>query len=134
MKQIILKSKKGNIAIMNVIDEVGIQEAIKKFQDCHPEFIDYFLDNIELPASRLFRDAWTLKNGKVVVDEKKAKEILLARVRRTRNLELEKLDTEQLKHLGTPGMIIEIDQKKQVLRDLPNKIEGLEWPKELPSV
>lgn len=132
MTQIILKNKEGNIAIMSLISG-DIEDAVKKFQDCHPEYTSYVVnDDIKLPESRLFRDAWRLSgNKKIVVDEIAAKEIHISRIRDVRNQRLADLDREQLKNLAVPGMIVEIDKKKQVLRDLPSKINGLEWPEEL---
>ena len=134
MRKIILKRKDGGVAIMHTLPLANLEETIKKFQDSHPEYIEHFEGEFDLPDSRLFRDAWTIKNNQIVVNEKKAAEIHLTRIRRVRDLELEKLDKEQLKYLSVPGMALEIDNKKQVLRDLPAKINDLNWPIELPLI
>lgn len=127
MTQIILKSKTGEIAIMTLVSG-EIEDAVKKFQDSHPEFTSYSVGEYALPENREFRDAWTIQNNKIVIDNKKAMRIHLERVREKRNEMLEELDREQLKTLAVPGMAVEIDMKKQVLRDLPDKITNLEWP------
>ena len=124
---VILKTKTGEIAIMELVSG-DVEDAVKKFQDSHPEFISYFVGEYELPNDRRFRDAWTMQNNKIVVDNNKAMQIHLGRIREVRNKKLEELDKEQLRHLAVPGMIIEIERKKQLLRDLPDKINDLEWP------
>lgn len=132
---IILKSKSGNIAIMELAPGADKDEAIRKFQECHPEFIEHFEDDIKLPDNRLFRDAWKLNaRREIVIDDRKAREIHLGRVRHVRNQELDKLDKEQMRHLADAIKLKELDEKKQALRDLPSKINTLEWPKELPSI
>lgn len=133
LDRIILKSKSGEIAIMQLVSG-DIEDAVKKFQASHPEYIEYYISATKLPESRQFRDAWTLKNNKVVIDEVKASSIHLGRVRLVRNQELEKLDRAQLQCLADPDKVQELDEKKQVLRDLPDKITTLEWPKELPPL
>ena len=133
LDRIILKSKDGKIAIMSLVDG-DVEDAVKKFQDSHPEYTEYYINDTELPKSRQFRDAWTLKNNKVVIDEAKASSIHLSRIRHARNQELDRLDKEQIRHLANPDKLKELDEKKQVLRDLPDKINTLEWPKELPPL
>lgn len=123
---IILKSKTGEIAVMTVVNDKD--SAIKNFQLQHPEFVDYYEGDFEQPADRTFRDAWTLRNNKIVVDENKAMKIHMERVREARNKKLDELDKKQLRHLTEPGMAMEIEQKKQLLRDLPASVTTLDWP------
>lgn len=133
---IIFKGRDGSVAIMTVTPGAGQEEAARKFKDAHPDFYtDYFElpEGSKLPSSREFRDAWTCKGEKIVVDASKAKDIHLGRIRHVRNIELDKLDKEQLRHLAEPDKLKELDEKKQVLRDLPEHIKGLEWPDVLPK-
>ena len=131
MTKVILKNKEGQIAIMSVV-EGDVEEAVKNFQESHPEYVDYYVqDEIELPESRQFRDAWTLKNNKIVVDNDKAMEIHKGRIRIERNKKLEELDKEQLINYNDPDKLKIIADKKQVLRDLPATINNLDWPTEL---
>ena len=130
---ILLRSNKGEIAIMNVVEGADKDDAILKFMEQHPEFIDYYEGNFELPADRKFRDAWELRNNKVIVNDNKAKQIHLSHIREARNQKLIELDMEQLKHLTDNWKIQEIEQKKQILRDLTAtiKVDINEWPSEL---
>lgn len=113
---------------MNVVDGADKTDAITKFMEQHPEFIDYYEGDYILPADRKFRDAWELKDNKVVVNDNKAMNIHMERVREARNKKLADLDMEQLKHLTDNWKIQEIEQKKQLLRDLPASITTLDWP------
>lgn len=123
---IIFKSKTGEIAIMTVVSDKD--SAVLNFLEQHPEFVDWYEGNFELPTDRKFRDAWTLSNNKIVIDDKKSRQIHMEHVRKARNEKLAELDMEQLKHLTDNWKIQEIEQKKQLLRDLPAGIIGLEWP------
>jgi len=119
---IILRTKDGHVAIMNLTDGSDKNDAIQKFQEQHPEFIEHFeVDAVKLP-DRTYRDAWEFKRNKLTVNENKAKNILMERIREIRNQKLEELDKEQLKNLTDGGKVAEINQKKQLLRDAPTKI------------
>lgn len=128
--QILIKGKDGSVAIMSLVEGADKDEAVKKFKDSHPEgnYGDYFEFEGKLPLNREFRDAWTLNGSKIVIDEVKAKDIHLGRVRHVRNLELDKLDKEQLRHISDATKLKEIEVRKQELRELPSKIKNLEWP------
>jgi hypothetical protein len=140
---IIHKANDGSIAITMFVEGISDEqkvEAIARFKEMHPgKYNESYEGEYQLPESGIFRDAWTLNNNKIVIDDNKAKEIHLTRIRRVRNIELEKLDKEQLRHLTTPGMVVEIEAKKQILRDLPQNhvwekgnISSPAWPDELP--
>lgn len=120
---IVLKRNDGHVAIMTVVrpETDLVEDAIRKFKEQHPEFIEHYEYEGELP-DRQFRDAWEFKNNKIVVNQDKAKTIHMERIRELRNKKLEELDKEQLKHLAFPGMTLEIEHKKQLLRDAPAKI------------
>ncbi len=130
---IILKGKDGSVAIMSLVDGADVEETVQKFKDSHPEgfYVDYFEYDGYFPLSREFRDAWTIKGTKVEIDNTKAMKIHLGRVRVARNRELEKLDKEQLRYLSDPWKPKEIEEKKQILRDLPATVVDLNWPDNL---
>lgn len=131
---ILFKGKDGSVAIMTLAPEADKEDAIKKFLGAHEGmYVDHFEYNGAFPESREFRDAWKLSTkNEIVVDKNKASALQLGRIRHVRNLELEKLDKEQLRHLHDAEKLAEIEAKKQILRDLPAKIKDLEWPAELP--
>ncbi len=124
---ILLKSKDGSVAVMNLVDGADKLESIRKFQELHPEYVDYYEGDLELPKSRDFRDAWVLKDNKILIDDKKALKIHLERVRLVRNRKLEELDKEQM----IKGLTKDIKARKQSLRDLPATVDTLEWPEGL---
>lgn len=115
---IILKNKDGNVAIMTLAPGADKNEAIKKFNEFHPDYCEAG-ENLLVPNSRQFRDAWTLKGNKVVVDVNKAAEIHLRHIRHLRDKKLAILDREQLRHIRNADKLEEIEQEKQLLRDLP---------------
>jgi len=129
--KIILKAKDGSIAVMSLIEGADKKEAIRKFKEMHVE--DMYEEHCEveadkLPKSREFRDAWTVSGNNIVVDSSKALVIHKEHIRHARNAALENLDGEQLRHLSDVDGMKEIEDRKQVLRDLPSKIKSLDWP------
>lgn len=133
MSKIIFKGQDNSIAIMSLAPGAEQEDAIKKFQDSHPKgfYDEYYKIDLELPLDREFRDAWTLKDNKIVVDNKKAMSIHLERIRAARNAALENLDKEQLRWMHAEDMQKLINDRKQELRDLPAKIKSLDWPEGL---
>jgi len=97
----------------------------------------------DLPTESVFRLAWVLQDGKVSVDESKAKEIQLSRWRAARKQLFEELDAEWSKAFETKDDITlkAVEQKKQELRDVTDmdlsavKLGDLAdlWPECLPS-
>lgn len=135
---IYLKHKDGSIAIMTLAPGADKEETIQKFQDSHPEYEKCLEGNLNPPKNRIFRDAWTIQNNKIIINERKAKEIHLSRIRERRNEKLKELDQEQLRFLTDNWKTQEIETKKQALRDLPQtfNLENLDlinpkWPIEL---
>lgn len=127
--KIIFKKKNGDIAIMTVVEGADRKEAIQKFLDAHPkEYVDYYDYKGELPEDREFRDAWMLKDNKIIVAHNKAKQIHLERIRQARNAELERLDKEQLRYMLDESMLKDIEEQKKELRELPSKVNSLDWP------
>lgn len=134
--KVILKAKDGSVAVMALAPGADKEDAIRKFKDAHPGmYTDHFeIDDKELPVDREFRDAWTVSGNKITLDKMKAKALHLGRVREARDKELDKLDKQHLRYLSKPDKVKEIEDKKQVLRDLPKTIKDLEWPDMLERV
>jgi len=124
--KIFFKGKDNSVAIMELAPGADKMDAIKKFQAAHAGFYEeYFEEDIEVPEDRTFRDAWKLQGSKIIVDGVKAMDIHLNRVRKLRNKKLEELDKEQLRYLSNPEKLKEVEDKKQMLRDLPQNITNL---------
>jgi hypothetical protein len=101
-------------------------------------------DVAELPADRVFRDAWHHADGKVAVHMERARGIHLGRIREARDRQLDELDTaymradERADHAGKRA----IATRKQALRDLPATLDLAQhatpealhaaWPEGLP--
>lgn len=131
--KIVLKGKDNSVAIMELVDESKKDEAIRKLNEIHPDknYVQVG-EGVKMPENREFRDAWEVsKTGSVVVNKTKAKHIHLDRVRQKRNEKLKELDVETLRYLNDGDKLQEVEAKKQVLRDLPKNVDGLNWPKEL---
>lgn len=78
----------------------------------------------ELPA-RDFREAWTCDGaGRVVIHMPKARAIHLNRIRAKRNKRLEDLDRETMRVITNDVLVLEIEEKKKKLRDLPQVIQA----------
>lgn len=119
---IIYEGKDGSVAISTLVnDNVDIVDVVEKFRAAHPGIYTKFNvhKTIDVPDSRQFRDAWKIAGGKIVVDNKKAKQIHLDRIRELRNKKLEELDKEAIKNITDENKLQEIEQKKQILRDIP---------------
>ena len=80
------------------------------------------IDDCDIP-DKYFRDAWTLKDGKLVIDIKKAKEIKKEKLRVERKPLLEALDVEVIKNIANADKIAEIEAQKQPLRDITSLVD-----------
>lgn len=102
-----------------------------------------FVEVKDVPGDRIFRDAWTLVEGRVTVDLAKARSVLLAKIRQARGPALAELDREWMRAMGQKRQkdADDVEAKRQALRDLPATV-GLErlgtpeelaafWPEEL---
>jgi len=143
-KKIIFKGKDGSVAIMILSsDDIQLEDPVNQFKAAHDGFYkEHFVvgEDYKIPEDRLFRDAWTLdKNNNISIDKKKAVEIHLNRIRKSRNSKLDKLDRLQLRYLNDKEKLDEIEKEKQLLRDLTKDIKldvnnpMAAWPSCLPE-
>jgi hypothetical protein len=135
---IIHKAKDGSIAITTFPEGVSDEDkadALKKFHTMHAGiYSESYEGDFVMPLNGDFRDAWTLKDNKIIVDAAKAAVIHEVRVRHARNAALKQLDVEQLRYLSDDAKLKELEDKKQILRELPANIVGLEWPELLEKI
>lgn len=81
-------------------------------------------DNIT--QDRLFRPAWKFTSDtddNLTIDMPKARTIHMERIRRKRNEELVKLDSEQLRHADNPTELQKVKTEKQRLRNIPQTFD-----------
>lgn len=72
--------------------------------------------NKQVPKDRHFREAWTLKDNKLMEDPEKCREC----IRKVRNKALQMLDKVAFAELRKPnGNIKEVERKAKKMRDLP---------------
>jgi len=113
---------------MTLTEGADKEFAIKNFKDSHPDmYIDHFEFDGQLPH-REFRDAWTHSGNSIKVDPVKAQAIHLGRIRSKRDAALQQLDIEQLRYMSDSAKLKELEDKKHMLRELPDHITTLEWP------
>lgn len=133
---IYFEGKDGSVAIMVTATDEDLDKTIEQFRQSHPDgFYPRFHQSskpLAAPSDRKFRDAWTFKKGKIIVDEKKAEKIHLDRIRQERNQRLQALDVESLRNLTNPVKLEEIEEEKQALRDIPQNfkfdLKNPGWP------
>jgi len=131
--KIIFKGHDGSIAIMELAPGADKEDALRKFHEAHPgQYGDHIEGNIKLPESREFRDAWTIsEKGSIIINKEKAFDIHMARVRAVRNDKLKELDSEALRYLSDAEKLKDVEARKQLLRDLPQNVKGLNWPSDM---
>jgi hypothetical protein len=101
--------------------------------------IIFLIDDMAIPLSREFRDAWAIRDGRIETDMPKARDIHRDRLRREREPLLQKLDVDEMRageiadEAGQASAIREAQSQKQSLRDVTGhpKIEAASTPEEL---
>lgn len=129
--KILLKCPDGTVGIMHPILDCGLtlEEIISKDV---PNGVPYeIVEDSVIPTDREFRNAW---KHDLTVDITKAQEITKERLRKERQPLLEKLDVEVMKNITDPVKLSEIESQKQVLRDLPQQVNGLTTVEELKAI
>lgn len=76
------------------------------------------------PTLRKYRDAWTWTTDEpsIDIDMERARAVALEHLRRERNVELGKLDVEEMKSSGDSQRLSQIRTRKQTLRDMPSAV------------
>ena len=73
----------------------------------------------DVPSDRYFRNAWNLNSGRLDVNRAKAEGIHLDKLREKRDAKLKELDIESMRNISDAVKLAEIEERKQVLRDIP---------------
>lgn len=119
MKQVIVFKDKTGVGVVVPVQATTVDQLLKAV----PEGAEHIVINrSSLPKDRYFRDAWDIKDGKVVVDVEKAKDIQRDHWRKLREPIIKRLDLQFMKALesGDEKLISEVTAKKNALRDVTN--------------
>lgn len=86
------------------------------------------IEDIDIPSSREFRNAWadTEPGDQIDINVTKAKDIQLEKIRRDRDKALEALDKEMIIALGKGEDVAPIEAKKQALRNVTEPLKQLD--------
>lgn len=80
------------------------------------------VESSEIPASRTFRNAWVVVQGKVTVDMVKAKAIKMTGIRTDRDALLDQTDKQMIAKMEKGSDLKDLKDKRQKLRDLPQTV------------
>ncbi len=67
----------------------------------------------------------------IIIDINKAKDITKNRLRQERKPQLEALDIQMLRNFSNQELLVEIENKKQILRDATNQVDTMTTVEEL---
>lgn len=124
MSEIIIYTRPdGGVSVVYPTGEVTLETVLSQIPESALNV--RVADVKDLPKDREYREAWTDENPGPQVDVcmETAKEIHMERIRYARNAKLKELDGVQLRHLGEPSRLHEVNVQKQKLRDLPATFE-----------
>lgn len=120
---IVWKKSDGAVAVTRLAGGIDPKKEAKKLKDREdiPSDWKVVATDIALPETREWREAWTWKTSKPVIDidMEKARAIHLNRIRLQRDEKLKELDVEVMKNITSPKKIEKIEKEKQRLRYLP---------------
>lgn len=131
MKKYILERSDGGVSILTYL---GGDKSVEKVISEQPyEVVSYReVEETELPASRAFRDAWEVKEAKVVENYGKSVEIKKNEFRKLRKPLLQQLDIDSLRAIEKKNALgaNAIAAQKKALRDvteidLPDSVDAL---------
>lgn len=129
--KVLIKNPDGSVGIMHPVLDCGLtlEQIIAKDV---PAGLPYeVVEDSAIPTDRTFRNAW---KHDLSVDIPKAHGITKARIRNERKPLLEALDAEVMRNISDPVKLAEIEAQKQVLRDLPQQVDGLVTVEELKAI
>lgn len=141
MDKIIYTNSLGELCVVIPVPKEAIERVIGKLTDQEYEAhviersipVDAvgvrYVKESDIPESREFRNAWcdTTTDSTIDISLEKARDIKLAELRASRDVELEKTDVLMTRALedGDPAVIDEVKATRQALRDLTDPIKDL---------
>jgi hypothetical protein len=142
VKRIVYTGPDGNVFICTPAsgfqnpgesDDDFVQRVARK--DVPPGVPYEIVEDSALPTSRIFRNQWRFKNGKVAVDMPLARIEKMARIRAARDKRLEETDREFIvaQKRKDNAKMAAAEAKSQILRDIPQTVDlnVIQTPEEL---
>ena len=120
--RIIYETETG-ISIIVPSGELSIEKVFDKDVPEQYKSTAKIVEDSEILTDRTFRDAWELKNGKIIENIEKAKEIHKEKLREERKPLLEEQDVLYMKALENGNDTKEIVNEKQRLRDITKQVD-----------
>lgn len=120
--RIIYETETG-ISIIVPSGELSIEKVFDKDVPEQYKSTAKIVKDSEILTDRTFRDAWELKNGKIIENIEKAKEIHKEKLREERKPLLEEQDVLYMKALENGNDTKEIVNEKQRLRDITKQVD-----------
>lgn len=116
MKTYALSKNDGSILIMSTLDNIDIEEEVKKLPDAGQIKSYREITDDQLPADRDYRAAWVDDGHNLQIDMPKAQTVHMEKIRSARDEKLKALDVETLKGK-------DVQEQKQKLRDIPQTFD-----------
>lgn len=134
-KKIVYKGPNGRLCVVSPAAGCGLTVEQIAEKDV-PKGVPYsIVDESEMPLDRVFRDAWSLSDGRVLVDMPRAREIHRQRLRAIRKPLLESLDADFMRAVenGDQAGQKAVATMKRSLRDITAHpgIDAAKTPEEL---
>jgi hypothetical protein len=145
MDQLIAYNRNGKLILLYPAPSASIETVMQRDVPSDATEVE-ILTKDKVPSTNYFRKAWFKQNGKIEVDMDMAREHHMQTIRAMRDLELEKLDAQAIRALGSNDTetLAKIESKKNILRNIPQtfKIAHAQtpeqlmilWPNDLPKV
>jgi len=135
-KVIIYEQQNGKVAITVPSSEYLNLHSIEDLMSTMSTTISscIMLEEEFLPQDSIWFDAWELKNGSIIINLEKAKEITKSRLRRERSSLLSNLDVQFYKLLESGADTSEVVKQKQYLRDITLSTDNCSTIEELKNL
>jgi len=126
---ILIKRVDGGVSVMRLINGADAATEVDKWKTTYPNaYVSHReIDELDIPATREFRKAWTdITNETIIdIDLAKAKEVQLTKLRALRDRALEKLDKKYMIAVELGTAVTDIKTAKQQLRDITEDLKNL---------